>query len=80
MRCQKIQCKYEAKAGENEVIEEIADDDLPVPLMLLHRMYSYLAYNDDIYYRDAEVMRKVDTTDKNERYIQPTYQNYCHYA
>lgn len=60
----KIQGKYEEKAGENEVIEEIADDDLPVPADVTARMYSYLAYNDGIYYRDAEVMRKVDTTDK----------------
>ena len=62
----KIQGKYEEKAGENEVIEEIADDDLPVPADVTARMYSYLAYNDDIYYRDAEVMRKVDTTDKTK--------------
>lgn len=46
------------------MIEEIADDDLPVPADVTARMYSYLAYNDGIYYRDAEVMRKVDTTDK----------------
>lgn len=62
----KIQGKYEEKAGENEVIEEIADDDLPVPTDVTARMYSYLAYNDGIYYRDAEVMRKVDTTDKTK--------------
>lgn len=62
----KIQGKYEEKAGENEVIEEIADDDLPVPADVTARMYSYLAYNDGIYYRDAEVMRKVDTTDKTK--------------
>lgn len=62
----KIQGKYEEKAGENEVIEEIADDDLSVPADVTARMYSYLAYNDDIYYRDAEVMRKVDTTDKTK--------------
>mgnify|MGYP000012390557 FL=1 len=62
----KIQGKYEEKAGENEVIEEIADDDLPVPADVTARMDSYLANNDDIYYRDAEVMRKVDTTDKTK--------------
>lgn len=62
----KIQGKYEEKAGENEVIEEIADDDLPVPADVTARMYSYLAYNDGIYYRDAEVMHKVDTTDKTK--------------
>lgn len=48
------------------MIEEIADDDLPVPADVTARMYSYLAYNDGIYYRDAEVMRKVDTTDKTK--------------
>lgn len=59
----KIQGKYEEKAGENEVIEEIADDDLPVPADVTARMYSYLAYNDDIYYRDAEVTMTISMTD-----------------